>query len=290
MDETRDWGRLASLLLEAAGDSVAARGRPTWVQVLDPPDGDQDGGFSLAFSEAPEGFMGWVAADDCRAVGMIGTGRLRPVTGSTSDLATAHIHGVRMVCLVARDGAVAWKMAGADGSPPGGPMLDTPPSEGRLLDCLRRCFGLPTPPPPVSPIRLQVIVWLVAVLDHAAGARRRLSWSEVARLHPLARVLASELGGLGSEFRAGLVRVAGAAWSWEDIRMQAQQPGFLDDIVDPTLAGWMDEGMFARWVLSDLPSADELFAAVRPLLSPTATRRLAHAVHAAAVTEPAVVT
>ena len=165
-------------------------------------------------------------------------------------------------------------------------MVDSPPSEGRLLDCLRRCFGLPTPPPPVGPIRLQVIVWLVAVLDHAAGARRRLSWSEVARLHPLARVLASDLGGRGSDFGTGLVRMAGSAWSWEDIRIQAQQPGFLDDIVDPSLAGWMDDGMFARWVLSDLPSADELFAALRPLLSPTATRRLAHAVHAAALAEP----
>jgi hypothetical protein len=55
----------------------------------------------------------------------------------------------------------------------------------------------------------------------------------------------------------------------------------LGDIIDPELAGWMDDGMFARWVLSDLPSPDELLATVRPYLAPSAARRLAHAVRAA---------
>ena len=83
------------------------------------------------------------------------------------------------------------------------------------------------------------------------------------------------------------MRYAGSAWSWEDIRQQAGRDGFLEDIVDPGLAGWMDEGMFARWVLANLPSADELFSALRPQLTPSAARRLAHAVRAASPTEPA---
>ena len=48
--------------------------------------------------------------------------------------------------------------------------------------------------------------------------------------------------------------------------------------------------MFARWVLADLPSVDELFAALRPQLTPSAARRLAHAVHAAGAAQTAVVT
>ena len=116
-------------------------------------------------------------------------------------------------------------------------MTDLPPSEGRLLDCLRRCFGLPTPPAPVSPARLQIIVWLVAALEQAEGARRPLSWSEVCRLHPLARLLAAELDRPASEVAGitdALTRIGGSAWSWEDIRLQAaRRESFLDDIIHP---------------------------------------------------------
>ena len=81
MDSTKDWGGLAALLLEAGGDRVAALGHPFWVQVLDAPDGGEDR-FALAFSDAEDGLMGWAAGPDCQAVGMIGSGRLRPLAGS----------------------------------------------------------------------------------------------------------------------------------------------------------------------------------------------------------------
>jgi hypothetical protein len=300
MDSTKDWGGLAALLLDAGGDRVAALGHPLWVQVLDAPDGEENR-FALAFSDADDGLMGWAAGPDCQAVGMIGSGRLRPLPGADAVVA---VDAVRMVCLVTRAGEVFWRMARADGSEPepetetetgtATAMTDLPPSEGRLLDCLRRCFGLPTPPAPVSPARLQIIVWLVAALEQAEGARRPLSWSEVCRLHPLARLLAAELDRPASEvadITDAVTRIGGSAYSWEDIRLQAsRRESFLDDIIHPDLAGWMDDGMFARWVLSDLPSADELFAVLRPRLTPSAARRMAHAVHAAGVIQrPAVI-
>jgi hypothetical protein len=152
---------------------------------------------------------------------------------------------------------------------------------------------LPTSPPPTSPAGLQLIVWLVAALERAEGSGRPLSWSEVSRLHPVARLLASELQAPASRISGitdALTRMGAAAYSWEDIRLQASsQEGFLDDIIDPHLAGWMDDGMFARWVLSDLPCVDELFAALRPRLTPSAARRMAHAVHAASSAPAAVV-
>ena len=294
-----DWQRLTGLLLEATGDRVAAQGHPTWVRVLDPPSGDTDytdntdntdytgdtdhpDDFSLALWDDPVGLVGWVASADCRAVGVIATGRLRPMEGAPLGLVDPSRNQIRMACLVTRQGEVVWKMRLPDGA-----TTAEPPSEGRLLDCLRRCFGLPTPRPPVGPARLQIVAWLAAVLDQAKTARRPLSWAEVSRLHPLARVLGSELGGQCSELIPGLMRMAGSAWSWEDLRLQAQHECGLQDIVDPELAGWMDEGMFARWVLSDLPSPDELLAAVRPQLAPSAARRLTHAVHAACTPEPA---
>jgi hypothetical protein len=242
--------------------------------------------------------MGQVVGPDCQAVGVIGSGRVRPArsaasgphgpSGPTGD----DVEAIRMVCLLTRGGKVAWRLTGADGSRPGLPISDLAPSEGRLLDCLRRCFELPTSPPPASPARLQLIVWLAAALERAEGCRRPLSWSEVSRLHPVARLLAFEMEAPASDVSGitdALTRMGAAAYSWEDVRIRAaRQEGFLDDVVDPHLAGWMDDGMFARWVLAELPAVDELFTALRPRLTPSAARRLAHAVHAAETTQAAV--
>jgi hypothetical protein len=110
----------------------------------------------------------------------------------------------------------------------------------------------------------------------------------------VARLLASELEAPESRISGitdALTRMGAAAYSWEDIRRQAcRREGFLGDIIDPDLAHWMDDGMFARWVLSDLPSVDELFVALRPRLTPSAARRMAHAVHAAGANQAVVVT
>jgi hypothetical protein len=281
-----DWDRLAQLLLDASGDAVAERGCPIWVRVLDPPDGDQEEAFALALCNEPDGLLGWVATPDCQAVGLIATGRLHALSGAPPGV-TDHDHDrLRLACLVTRDGDVAWKMALPDGTG-GGLTNDTAPSEGRMLDCLRRCFGLPTPPPLVGPGRLQAVAWLVAILEKGSGSRRRLSWSDVSRLHPVALALGTDLRGSDTELLPGLLRLTGSAWSWEDFRRQAEADTCLADLIDPKLAGWMDEGMFARWILSDLPSPDELLAKVRPYLVPSAARRLAHAVHASGQPEAA---
>ncbi len=286
MEDERDWSALTGMLLEAAGEHVAAQGHPMWVRVLDPP-GGAEGDFSLAVSDEPNDLMGWVATEDCQAVGVVATGKMRPLPGAPAGFLDAPIESVRMACLVTRKGEVAWQMKLPDGV---GPLCETaelPPSEGRMLDCLRRCFGLPTPPPPVGPALLQVIVWLAAILEETGRARPPLTWSEIARLHPVARVLSADLGGPGSELMTGLMRMAGSAWSWDDLRLQAQRDEFLEGIIEPELAGWMDAGMFARWVLSDLPSADEMFRVVRPYLTPSAARRLGHAMHSARSVEVA---
>jgi hypothetical protein len=277
-----DWAALAGVLLEAMGDHVAEQGRPTWVRVLDTPGEPPLQGFSVALADDPDGLVGWLATDDCQAVGVIATGRLRPIERVPVGAADPSRNDVRMACLVTRQDEVAWKML-----LPNGTTSSQPPAEGRLLDCLRRCFGLPTSPPPVGPGQLQVVAWLATLLDHAAEAQRPLNWSEVSRLHPVARFLRSELEGGCSEVVPGLMRMAASAWSWEDVRLQVQHHGGLADIIDPELAGWMDQGMFARWILSDLPSPDELLATLRPQLAPSAARRLTHAVRTAGSLEPA---
>jgi hypothetical protein len=282
----KDWGSLAELLLESVGDEVAGRGCPMWVRVLDPADGAVEDDFALALSDDREGLLGWVATPDCQAVGLVATGRMRALPGAQPGVVDSAHDRFRMACLVARNGAVAWKVAVSDGVT-AGLIGDTAPSEGRVLDCLRRCFSLPTPPPPASPARLQAIAWLAAVLDRASVAHRRLSWSEVSQLHPVAQALGTELGSPGARQLTGLLRVVGSAWTWEDYRQLAERNSDVEGVIDPKLAAWMDEGMFARWILSYLPAADELLAAVRPHLAPSAARRLTHAVRASGLPESA---
>jgi hypothetical protein len=281
-----DWDRLAQLLLEAAGDEVAERGCPIWVRILDTPDDGQEDGFALAMSDEPDGLLGWVATPDCRAVGLIASGRLRALPGAAAGAVGPARDRLRLACLVTRNGDVAWKMELPDGTGRG-LTQDDAPSEGRMLDSLRRCFGLPTPPPPVGPGRLQAVAWLVSILEQGAGSRQRLTWSDISRLHPVALALQTDLRGSDAGVLPGLLRMAGSAWSWEDFRQHAERDGSLADVIDPKLAGWMDEGMFARWILSDLPSPDELLARVRPYLAPSAARRLTHAVHASGQTQAA---
>jgi hypothetical protein len=184
---------------------------------------------------------------------------------------------VRMSCLVARDGATGWTMR-----LPNGDVVDQPPTDGRLIDCLRRCFALPTSPPPVTPARLQTAAWLASIQECARGSSRSLTWSEGSRLHPVARLLSGDLDRDCANLMSGIIRIAGAAWTWEDFRLQALQEGCLDEFLDRELTDWMDEGMFSRWILATLPSLDEMMSSIRPVLVPSAARRLAHAVKASA--------
>ncbi|HKE77551.1 MAG TPA: hypothetical protein VKB57_28280, partial [Acidimicrobiales bacterium] len=57
-----------------------------------------------------------------------------------------------------------------------------------------------------------------------------------------------------------------AAWPWS--RLRAEPAAFDVPWLDrtPALAAWMDDGMWARWLLSALPHADDLRAAVHSLL------------------------
>jgi hypothetical protein len=273
-----DWPEVAELLLEGLGDRVAAAGHPTWVAVMEHPSpGD---GFGLRLMDDPGGFLAWSAPPQCLAVGMVATGRAHVADAPIEariPLSPGLIPGIRMSCLVTRRGEVTWRMTLPDGR-----SFDDAPQEGRLLDCLKRCFGLPTPPPPVGAGHLLSVFWLGAIIDEQRRAARPLTWREVARLHPAAQMMsASGPAGVGSPDLPDLIRRSAAAWSWEALRLQAENGSWARELVSPDLAAWMDEGMFARWVLNALPAPEELVDRVRPRLAPSTARRLAHAVKAA---------
>lgn len=292
-----DWQELARDVLELLGDTVYRQGFPTWLRVFEDP--EEDTGLRVEASPDSLGLLGWRAPHDCVAVGMVATGRGRvtvdseePAGGSSnsSDLAdrvndSGGALSLRMACIVSRDREIGWWMELPDST-----LRTEPPAAGRMLDVLLRCFALPTPPPDEPASEIHSAAWLASVMDGGMSSDRRLTWSDVEQLHPLARVLAGDvdvripLSGEEDEVAQqqfeGLLRIAAAACSWEEIRMQATR-GELEAFIEPELAAWMDEGMFSRWLSSIIPPIDHLLEATRPLLVPSAARRLAHAVHRA---------
>jgi hypothetical protein len=288
-----DWQEFARGALETLGEQVQRQGFPTWLKIFEDPAAPS--GLRMEADADPVGLFGWVAPDDCTAVGVIATGRARLV-GDGAPVGSGGSHGLsarvndaggvlalRMACVVSRSEGVGWWMELPDGS-----AHSDPPAAGRMLDVLLRCLGLPTCPPDVPASEIHSAAWLASVIEGGLASDRRLTWSDVERLHPLARVLSGELGLhieassegelLAEDELEGLLRIAAAAWSWEEIHAQAAR-GELEAFVEPDLAAWMDVGMLARWLLSMIPPADQLLEAARPLLVPSAARRLAHAVH-----------
>lgn len=273
--------QVAAALLEARGEDAARRGEPIWLELSGPAPDRRE----IEVDRA-EGLLGWVAAPGAWAVAVVATGRLRPLDPAIelpASLLPARAGRLQMTCVVDRLGRVGWR---TDLSHPG--PLDRPPEEGRMLDVLRRSLGLTTPPPPRPWLYVEVVDWLGRIAG--LGLRSTpLRWPQVAALRPdLVAHLPAAIGtsrahprttggGPGTPDRVDCHPFTPLP-TWEDIRRisasGAPQPG----LPDPHLVAWMDEGMFARWVLAELPSPDELLASVRRLVSPDAARRLAHVV------------
>jgi len=97
-----------------------------------------------------------------------------------------------------------------------------------------------------------------------------------------------------------LIRVASQVGTWESLRLlvasgqawgdeelegtapgqQADRRGWADDLPDDSLADWMDEGMFSRWVLQGMRTTAELLELITPWVAPSVLTKLARAVQA----------
>lgn len=130
----------------------------------------------------------------------------------------------------------------------------------RVDDVCRRSLGLPTAPAVVPIAAYWASLWLERVLEAAATSPADVAtWARVARHHVAVpggapAPTADELIDAGTE-------LAGAG-SWETFRSLVARGRRRVPPVGPTAAGWMDEGMFSRWVLEDLPPLGHLRGAV----------------------------
>ncbi|HMG44877.1 MAG TPA: hypothetical protein VK611_26315 [Acidimicrobiales bacterium] len=123
--------------------------------------------------------------------------------------------------------------------------------EGAVGDSCRRALGLPTAAPPDSTVRLWLHVWLDRVVEAAGSTRRRsrVSWDTVARLHPTGK-------GLPAAPTAPEVQEAtrewADAWPWSRLRLDPECVDHGRPPLERAVTHWMDDGMFARWVLGEM--------------------------------------
>lgn len=210
--------------------------------------------------------LGFVAPDHWRAVGVSCTGVSHRLDGSAAEPGP-----VMVTALVDRSGDVASVMRQA-----GEVTVMPEPLEGAVADACRRAVGVPTAAPPPSTLQLWTLTWLDRVVELAGQGSvgtGPLSWPAVARLHAAAGP--PDDGPNAALDPAGLAAAATAlarAWPWARLRAD---PSVLDLPGPPPtarLAAWMDDGMWARWLLSLLPAPNDLMAAVHALLPPALAR------------------
>jgi hypothetical protein len=138
-----------------------------------------------------------------------------------------------------------------------GRQLAEPPTEGLVVDCLRRALGRPTPPPTATTNVLFASMWLENVLAPSHRWPNQLTWRETVALHPALRLLAREGRGAKVDDVEEAVGALGKVCDWSMVRQQVIHDWKAG--LDPSLAAWMDTGMVSRWLLDRRPGVDELF-------------------------------
>jgi hypothetical protein len=230
------------------------------VMVTDDPDGEV---VSLGTKPLPEGshplehLLGFVAPESWTAIGAVCFG-----------VASPGPRRARVVTLVSRAGNEHAVASLDDGT-----VIDQP-GEGKVGDALRRCLGLPTAPPPCTTAELFGGQWLLAALT-AGGGRRRMTWPELASLHPC--MMLAELQHGRRPAPSTLVAEArdlAEALTWADLRRLTAAGSIAPARLSADIAAWMDDGMFARWVMADLPPTDRLLDDLGRTQLPNVMRRV----------------
>lgn len=158
--------------------------------------------------------------------------------------------------------------------------------EGAVGDACRRALGLPTAPPPASTAVLWLHVWIDRIVEALACAPRPggITWDVAAGLHP------SGHHGVGArpapEAVAEATERLAEAWPWDRLR---RDPEVVDTARPPlrrTVTDWMDGGMFARWLLTELVDLRLLAETARAGLDPAVVALIARTFHLCGITLP----
>ncbi len=141
---------------------------------------------------------------------------------------------------------------------------------GRLSDYCHRVLGMPTPPPPASTDELWAALWLERVMRRVTGDPGWApGWTVPADLHP-----AFDLGDSARDVEVA-ARQLTSEWTWAALRRAAVGGDGPVQGVGSATAEWFDTGSLARYLLSTLPTIDELTCDLALLLPAPLVDRIA---------------
>ena len=154
---------------------------------------------------------------------------------------------------------------------------------GTIPDVCRRVLGLATDPPPPTTEVLWSTMWVDRILERWAQPDRRRdllsSFAQLAILHPAVH-LPSPPDVLAVADPVSLARVArqhALATTWSGLRTAEEPLPLPHGALAPSIAGWMDDGLFARWVLGAYPPLTTAAFEVKELLGPPLGQQLIEA-------------
>jgi hypothetical protein len=281
----RDPDRPGALGLAACVDMADAALAPTSdaaiprVASLGADGPDELAWFPLEGGHPLDVLLGFVAPDHWAALGVSTPGHAHPVGDDGRVARSTDPSPIRVTVLFDRSGRAAGRLrqGGEVAALPGSP-------EGVVADACRRCLGLATGPPPATTALLWTLSWLDRLVDAAGGATtspRPASWADVARLHPAASSPPpgpeADVGPEPGALAAATVALA-EAWPWSRLRADPSLVDVPGPLPEPHVIRWMDDGMWARWLLSTFPAVDDLVAAVCGLLPGRVARAVVEAV------------
>jgi hypothetical protein len=205
---------------------------------------------------------GFDAPDDWSVFGLRTTGQARQVDDPTAG--SRRVESTFLVDRLGREASVL-RFDRDVIEPPG-------PAEGTVPDLCRRVFGLPTAPAPPTTAPLWTAIWLDRVVDRWGQPERRrdllTSWAQVAILHPAVHPPSPPdlLTVADAAALASVARAHAASMTWHDVRVATEPTPLPHGPLPTDVAGWMDDGFFARWTLGAYPPVERTAFELRPLL------------------------
>lgn len=196
---------------------------------------------ALLCSEAPQ---------DWEAMVILAEGLAREEDGSSMDVVTGYGLG--------RNGEEASVIMSVEGT-----KVSHMQSHGKFPDLVRRCLGLETMPCMEQPIDMMVRQWLAAILVMSERTGGIDSWQEAALCHAMCEK--GDKTPSPKELAAAAQKMC-ARGSWEVIRRAVAEGSIKNEEISAEMAGWMDEGIFARYTLNQWMDMDEGLEAVKSVL------------------------
>ena len=134
----------------------------------------------------------------------------------------------------------------------------------------------------VGPVALATVV--LPDGTGAGGGSGPPTWRDLTRLHPASSVAATRWSGLGlgpdADALADATRALAGAWPWSRLRADPAVVDVPGPLPDPPVVAWMDDGMWARWLLAAFPVLADLVDAACSLLTPNLAQAVKQVVEA----------